>query len=262
MWLDFVRAASAACPGAAAHGDLAEGFSAEGDVDLLVARGEWPCLEEVFAQWAERHGLMPALSCRHRAGVLVLVAVGPHDVFYEVEARAERFFRGARLFSAEDFGALAIDDPAGFRRLRPGAAGIVKLFPSGLGRLGRPAWRGAKLDRVRRLLAEDRDGAERAAGLLGLAARPARSGAAAVAAGGWNRRAMLAVEAMCAASALLRLPTLVARARFRFGAERDCVILRAVREHGRRIPGDRAGWLAEAAATHPILDTRPRCEGA
>jgi hypothetical protein len=254
-WLAFLRAVSAACPGASVHGELSEGFSGEGDVDLLVPRREWGRVEGVFAEWAAGRGLAPAISCRHRAGVLVLVALDQREnSLFEVESRAERFFRGALLFSAEDFTALTVDDPGGFRRLGAGAAGVIKLFPSGLGRMGRPAWSGAKLERVGRLLAEDPDGVHRASALLGPAAPAARAGARAVAAGRWDRRAMLALELRTMLKAALRPRTLVGRARFRLGSERDCALLRALMEHGRRVPTDRARWLDEVAATHSILD--------
>jgi hypothetical protein len=252
-WLELLRAVTERSERWAVHGDVAEGFSGEGDVDLAVPADDWPELEHEFVAWARATGLGPVVSCRHRPGVLILVALAPEAApFYEVEARAERYFKGWTAYRAEDLAPLMEMDPAGYRKLRPGAAALLKLVPNGLRTAGRPKWGGAKLDRVSARLRADPAGVEAAAALFGAASASVAAGARAVAAGGWDRRAMAAAEARAALQALRHGTTLYRRARFRIGSPPRCEVLEAV-ARGRLVPGDAERWLAAVTRDHRIL---------
>jgi hypothetical protein len=258
LWGELLRRVHEVSPGSAVHGDVSEGYAGEGDIDLFTPRHEWDLVEREFRAWAARHNLGPAIVCRHRAGVLVLVAAGVEGApFFELEARAVRHFRGGTLFRADDLLPLTVDGPEGFRRIRPGAAGLLKLVPNGLRPGGRLAWKGPKAERVRALLAADPDGVDAAAGLFGPARRFVLAGARDMAGGGWDRRAMAIVEAWAAARSLRELPTLAARARVRLGRRAACPVLRAVNA-GRRIPDDRARWFADVGNTHAVYGLEER----
>ncbi|MFN2490070.1 MAG: hypothetical protein ABR529_10090 [Actinomycetota bacterium] len=253
LWLDLMRRVTQSCPRAAVHGHVAEGFAGEGDVDLLVPESEWAVLEREFDAWARRSLLGPVVACRHRAGVLILVALADEGApFFELEARARRFFKGSTLYVAQDFGPVLETAPDGYRRVRAGAAGLLKLVPNGLARGGGLKWKGAKAERVGRLLAEDPDGVRVAAELFALPRGPLVAAADSMAHGGWDRRAVLVLQASAAARGVLELPTLVARARARLGPGGRCLVLETIGKHKRRVPGDRREWLRRAAVDHRV----------
>lgn len=252
-WLGLLRRFAARSPRWAVHGDVTEGFTAEGDVDLIAAEGDWPAISEEFAAWRTESGLGPVVVCPHRPGVMVLVALprngGP---FYELEVRARRHFKGSTLWTADRLAPLTEIAPEGYRRVRAGAAGVLKLLPNGLAGAGGPKWNAAKRDRVARRLAADREGVQAACCLFGLAARAAERGAEAVAAGGWSRRDMLVVEGWALLRSLGEWRTLWSRARFRTGRAGRCAVLEAV-AGGRRVPADEDAWLTAVAADHEVI---------
>jgi hypothetical protein len=248
-WLALLGRLAASVPGAAVHGDVGEGFAGEGDVDLVAPAAALGDVEDAFRAWADEVGLRPVFSCRHREGALVLVALGaPGEPLWELEVRFERYFKGWTMWRAEDLGGWTSIGAAGYRRLRPGVAGLLKLVPNGLRAGGRPKWPPAKRARVAERLRADPEGVRAAAALLGPVRGAAERAAAAMARGEWDRRAAATVEAWALARGMAELPTLVRRVRARAGG--TCELLATVSRHRGLVPGDPRAWAARVAADH------------
>ena len=77
-------------------------------------------------------------------------------------------FRGSTLFVLEQLQPLTMMDDRGFRRVRPGAEGLLKLVLNGSRWGGRPNMEGLHTKHVVELLEQDPEGSE-------LAAEPVRS---------------------------------------------------------------------------------------
>jgi hypothetical protein len=256
-WLALLRRCGRASPRWAAHGDLDEGFAAEGDVDLIAPEADLGRVRDLFTEWASECGLGPVVACRHRDGVLIMVALGaPGEVMFELEVRFERFFKGATLWRAEDLEPFFVDDDRlGIRRVRDGAAGLLKLVPNGLGRAGRSKWDRAKRDRVALRLRADPAGVEAAAALFGAARPAARAAARAVAAGRWDRGAALRLEAWAALHGVRGGLSAARRAAARARGGRRCSVLEAVAAG--RVVADPGRWARAARRDHDVVLVGP-----
>lgn len=123
---------------------------------------------------------------------------GGHSIAVCTEIRdapARGTFRGSTLISAETLLPLSEIDARGFRRVRPGVEGVIKLCMNGVRKGGLPNWDALEVKRVAELLAADPDGVRLGAQLLGAARQALLAGAEAVVHGEWDRRAMATVEA-------------------------------------------------------------------
>jgi hypothetical protein len=142
-------------------------------------------------------------------------------------------------------------DARAFRRVRPGAEGVIKLVSNGLLPGGRPAAEAMARKRVPALLAADPGGVIVAARWFGPAAGAMRRLAAAVAAGGWDRRAALEVEAWSLLRGVAEPGTLASRTWFKYHVRARCPVIQTIRRDNRRLPDDVGAWLEAARATHP-----------
>jgi hypothetical protein len=251
VWLPLIRRLTEVSPSWVVWKNVDDALAGIGDIDAAAAREDWALIEREFRRWAAENRLGPAFACTHIPGGLNLVAV-PESLpaFLEVGVKEQRIFRGSTLFSIGDLGPLAEMDPRGFRRLRAGAEGLLKLVLNGRKWGGRPNRQGLRARRVVELMGQDPEGVREAARLFGPARRAAITAAEAAVRGGWDQRAMLAVELW----ALLRGPRhpvlMARRVWFRMRTRASCPIVRAILEERRRIPVDRAAWLARVAETH------------
>jgi hypothetical protein len=259
VWLDLLRRLTSTCSGCAADGNFDEGFVGQGDIDLVAPVNAWPDLEREFRGWAARHQIEPVIVCRHRTGVLMLLAMGTkHTTFFELEARGLRYFRGALLFEAQDLTSMMEMDPRGFRRLRRGAAAMIRLIPSGTRWDGKLKWKGSRIDTIAQWLREDQNGVAESAKLYRAADGSALAAAQGVMEGRWNRKAMLTVGAWALAKSLLRPDILVRRAFSRLFAEKECIVLRTLRENSRQVPHGAREWLETVRADHEVFgDLQP-----
>jgi hypothetical protein len=250
-WNRLLRGLTEAAPNWAVAGNLEEGLAGDGDVDLVAPVADWPRVESHFRSWAESAGLSAVVSCNHRPGVLELVALGegPKPV-YQVEVLGFRHFRGALLYRAEDLSAAVEIDERGWRCLRPGAAGVVKLLPNGVTWSGGLKWRGAKAKRVLALLRDDPEGVRAAA----VAFRPMRDLVAATALrageGRWSRWRMALIGLWALGRGLAAPKSFVARARFRLQKDR-CGLLATVKDQ-ELVRRDPQQWLRRVAAEHEV----------
>jgi hypothetical protein len=254
LWLSLLCRISDAVPAWATWKNVESAFAGTGDVDSLAPPGDWPAVREVFLEWARERGLGPAIVCPH-------VPQGPHFIAFEPDApyivqldvKVRATFRGSTLVDAWNLLPLTTMDPRGFRCVRPGADGVIRLVSNGIRPGGRENRTGLKVKRVAQLLASDPDGVEAIAGLFGPARQAVIDGANAVAAGAWDRRAMLAVEAWALVRGLAEPRVVVSRLWFAQVPKRRCPVIRLIREDDRRVPNDLSAWLGEVRRGHEVI---------
>jgi hypothetical protein len=226
-----------------------------GDIDSIAPGEDWAAIQSAFHAWAREHGLGPVIPCPHAPFLLHLVALdpaAPNETFYELDVNRRKVFLGSTLFRPQDLRPLADVGDQGFRRLRPGAEGLLKLVQNGTKRGGRIDPDGLRIKRIPQLLQEDWDGVEMTARLFKQAEGAVLQGARAVVKGQWDRKAMLRTEAWCLARATMEPDAVLARVRFRFN-KKKCPVLRAVFEKKRLVGPDTRPWLEEVAQTHEVL---------
>jgi len=250
-WLSLLRRLTDAVPTWGVWKRPDSALEGEGDVDSLGSESDWKTIVAEYRSWAEEHGLGPVVVCRHAPDLLVLAACegeGPTRLL-QMDVYAHQVFRGARLASADDLHGLMRLDPRGFRRLRPGAEGVLLLLAEGVRRGGRPPSTVAA-EGIAGLLREDPEGAEQAAAALGPRGRHVLAAARALADGRWNRPELVSLELKSAARLLF--PRELARcfARDARGL-RPCDLMKAL-EAERLVPGDRDRWLAEVGRSHAV----------
>ena len=252
LWLPLLRRLTAASPTWLVWKNVESALEGQGDIDSAALPADWDALEEHFVAWAREFDLMPVVACNHIPGGRNLVAVpSGSTTFLELSIKNDKAFRGSNLFVLDDLLAMSRMDDRGFRTLRPGAEGLLKLVLNGSKWFGRPDREGLESKRVRELLAEDPDGVAQAARLFGRAEGAARDLARAVIADTWDRRAMVTIEARALANAVRRPPASARRAWFRLTMPRRCPVVYAI-GHGRLVGDPRDGWLGDVAKTHVV----------
>jgi hypothetical protein len=253
LWLPLLRRLTEVSPTYVVWKQIDSALEGEGDIDSAADPADWNALEREFRLWAATNGLEPVAVCNHIPGGRNLIAAPERMAsFLELSIKHNKVFRGSMLFTLDELAPLTIIDPRGFRRVRPGAEGLLKLVLNGSRWGGRPNFEGLRSKHVVELLDQDGEGARLAAHLFGPAETAVLELADRVRAGGWHRRAMLEVEARALRKAARQPATLVRRAWFRAFSTRHCPIVKAIVGGGRRIPGDREAWFRRVAQTHPV----------
>jgi hypothetical protein len=286
-WVPLLRGLTEISPGWVVWKNADAALAGHGDVDAAAPAADWEPIARAFRAWATEHGLGPVIECRHPPRTLFLLAVDrDRRELVELDVLGRKYFRGWTLFRAEDLPPLAVEDPRGFRVLRPGAQAVIQL--AGNLRWGaRPDRAGLRRRGVGELFAVDPEGAVEAARAFGLPVATVLRGLEAVTGagdvgsrggergrsggdgrgerrrdgrgtrrgdgrGGAGRRTLLALEA----SALVRAPAdpaiLARRIRFRLWTKHRCPALRAVFEDDRRLPADVDAWLERVRRGHPV----------
>lgn len=251
-WLTLIRRLTAKIPDWTVMKGIDSALYGTGDIDSVGAVDVWPTVVQEFRAWAFEQGLGPVIVCPHVRQVLHLIALDPDDsLFFELDVNRRKIFLGSTLFYPRDLLALSMMDPRGFRRVRPGTEGVLKLVQNGAKRGGRPNWEGIRKKHILELLAQDPVGVQGGARLFGHASGAVMDAVESVLAQRWNRRAMLTMEAWSVLRGLGSPMGLIARVRFRI-AKRRCPVLQTVFDAGRRIPENRAAWLHEVAQSHTV----------
>jgi hypothetical protein len=252
LWLPLIRRLTEASSSWLVWKNVDSALDGEGDIDSAAAPADWDALEEQFLQWARELDLLPVALCRHIPGGRNLIAapIGS-NTFFELSIKHDKAFRGSTLFVLDDLLAMSEQDERGFRKLRPGAEGLLKLVLNGSKWFGRPDVEGLKSKHVRELLASDPEGVAIASHVFGRAGGAARELAQAVVDGHWNRRAMGMIEARALANGLRHPSVMARRAWFRLTAQQRCPVVYAI-GHGRIVAEPRDAWLADVARTHVL----------
>jgi hypothetical protein len=253
LWLPLLRGLTAATPHWAVWKNVDSALIGTGDVDSAAPKGVWPVIDRTFRTWAIERELGPVFACTHIPRTLNHFALLPGTTdLLQLEVKSGATYRGSVLFRAEDILALSMDDPRGFRRLRPGAEGVLKLLTNGARRGGRPDWDGLRDKDVVALLEEDPDGVAAMIDRLGPAGDAVRAAVGAVRDGGWDRRAMLRAEGWAVAKALVQPHVVAERTWFRAYRKRTCPVLKVVYRRGRSAPTDLDAWLRAVSEEHTI----------
>jgi hypothetical protein len=252
LWLPLLRRLTEVSPRWVVWKNADAALAGHGDVDAAAPIADWEAMVREFRTWASEHGLGPVIECRHPPRTMFLLAVDrDRRELVELDVLARKYFRGWTLFRAEDLPPLAVEDPRGFRVLRPGAQALIQLAGN-LRWGGRPDGPGLRRRGMAELFALDPDGALRAAAAFGLPSRTVARAAEAVAAGRGGRGALLALEGTALARAVADPGILARRIRFRLWTKRRCPALRAVFEADRMLPPDVDTWLAGVRRTHRV----------
>jgi len=227
-------------------------LSGEGDFDSMAPAARWDQITREFTEWAIAHGFSPVAACREVPGVLFLIALDKENAtFLELDVNARKYFRGSTCFEPGDISPLMELDDKGFRRVRPGAEGVILLTQNGLKWGGAPNEAGLKKRRVREVLQSDPEGVRKAASLFGFARGSLVKGAEAAMRGSWDRRAMMTVEARALLGAVAEPQVLWTRFQAK-QVKKDCPLLTAIFTHDRTIYGDPDKWIAEVAKKHEV----------
>jgi hypothetical protein len=249
-WLPLLRRLTAREPDWFVWKNADAAISGNGDVDSMAPPRAWGGISGEFRAWAASFGAGPVVTCTHAPGSLVAVACVGAD--RRELAQLDVYERVGRIAHAELISTAAELDPRGFRRLPPGAEGLLLLLALSR-RPGRKPKSPDALVRIGSLLRSDPEGAEKASRGVGLGGSLALRGARAVADGRWNVRAMAALELVYAERAIVAPSRRLAWLRFRLSRE-SCPVLGALAD-GRRIQGDVDAWLRAVSSNHTVFDT-------
>ena len=253
LWVPLLRRLTERLPAWGLWKNADRALFGYGDFDSTAPERDWDAIIGEFSRWAGSHGYGPVAACPHVAGVLFIVALDrKHRTVLELDVNGRKYFRGWTMFKPEDLTSVMEIDDRGFRRVRPGAEGIILLTQNGLRWGGRPNHEGLRAKLVPELLAADPEGARAAARLFGPAGKALEAGAAAVAKGAWNRPAMLQVEAYALARALMEPAVLTSRLQARRIKNR-CPLLRTIFADDREIRGDPDRWVRDVGRDHTVL---------
>ena len=256
LWLSLLRELTEVYPSWAVWKNVGSAFAGTGDVDSFAAPASWPAIQRTFETWvASQPGLGPVIICRH-------IPQGPHFItlqdgspyIVQLDVKVRGTFRGSTLIDVDDLQRLSEIDPLGFRRVRPGVEGVIKLLMNGMKKGGQPNPEGLRTKRVAALLSADPDGVVAGAELLGPAAGALRRGAAAVIDGRWDHAAMRRVEAWSLTRSIAEPGVAVSRLWFLYYQAARCPVVSLIRDHDRRVPADREGWLRDVARGHEVRD--------
>jgi len=255
FWLPLLRRLTDVCPAWGIWKNADAALAGSGDMDSAAPVAAWDSIVSELRRWAKENALGPVAECRHVDGVLFLLALDRENSgFVELDVNARKYFRGWTLFHAEDLAPLMEIDARGFRRLRPGAEGVMLLLGNGTRWGGRPNSEGLRRKRIAEVLRQDPAGIEATGACLFGPARHALMRAAEhVARGEWDRRSMLAVEAWALARAIAEPGVVAGRLRSR-PVKKSCPVLRTIFTDNRRMPADFDSWLEHVRAAHPVYE--------
>jgi hypothetical protein len=258
LWLSILPRLTAEFPGWAIWKNPESALAGRGDVDSLAPPSEWPRIQTTFIDWARDRGLGPVLTCRH-------IPQGPHFITVErdspylvqLDVKDRGTFRGSTIIDAWSLLPLTEIDERGFRRVRPGAEGVIKLCMNGIRRGGLPDEEALRKKGVADLLRNDPEGLRLGSRLLGHAAPHLLKGADALLAGGWDRSAMLRVELWSAGRSIAEPRVAVSRWWFLNVVAKRCPVIKLIRESDRKIAGDPQAWLRAVAVDHELVEFSP-----
>ncbi len=258
LWLELLRRVTREYEGWCVWKNAESAFAGHGDIDSFALPRDWPGIERLWREWVRDSGLGPAIVCRHvpqGPHLITLQPDSPYLLQFDVKVRAT--FRGCSLMDVWQLAELAEMDDRGFRRIRPGAEGVIKLVYNGMHHGGAINREGLDRKRIPELLRSDPVGVRMAVELVGWAGPALTRGIDALLDGEWDQQAMQTVELWGRLKSVINPGVALSRIWFNQGPLRTCPVLRVIRQDDRRIPDDREGWLREVAAGHVIYKDQP-----
>lgn len=256
LWLGLLRRLTNEHPDWATWKNVDSAMAGTGDIDSLAPPGSWSGIQATFVDWASEMGFGPVVSCPH-------ILMGPHLVTFEpgadyilqLDVKERATFRGSTLIDVDMLRPLTVLDPRGFRRVRSGADGIIRLCSNGIRPGGEADLEAIRVKRVRELLADDPDGVEAMARHFGPVRGDLLAGVRAVVDGGWDRRAMRRVELWALVRSVAEPRTVARRIWFARVWKHRCPVVRMIREDARRVPRDVDAWLDVVRTNHDVIET-------
>lgn len=231
---------------------LDRALEGRGDIDAATPAGSVRQIAATAVDLAcHELGASSVIRCSHVAGKTLLFFVRPAFLpqLFELDLCRQPSRASAPWADPRRLLELAVDDD-GIRRLRPGAEAVVSLVYHGLSAGGHARLAGDERAIVRHGLAVDLAGAIEACALLppAPARAPLTSLTEELARGTWSRGHAAAAWFGFMAGALGSPGHAVGRTISRVGQrlDRDCVMSRLARHHGRRVPMSIARLLQEA----------------
>jgi hypothetical protein len=257
LWLPLLRRLSERVPEWVVWKNVDSAFYGGGDIDAAAPESAWPTIQNEFVTWAQELGLTPVIVCKHIPGGLNLIAVPPgFATLLEVGVKEKKIWRGTSLFRVCDLLPLIVSDPLGFRRIRPGAEGVLKLLLNATRWNGLPDIHAIAQKHVRELLREDPEGARLCSRVLFSPVRGSLDRACdAVAEEKWDRGALMAVQTWALSRNFFHPMIAARRLWFRATAIKSCAVVSTLLRDYRRVPDDRAAWLQRVAANHSFYGT-------
>jgi hypothetical protein len=251
LWLPLLRTLTLSSPHWGVWKNADRALAGIGDIDSAAPGEEWKLLSERHEHWAASNQAIAAIACSHVPDLLILIAVFPRlEKMLQLDLFAHCSWRGSRLFSAEQLTPLMVEDPRGFRRLTPGAEGVLLLLLNGVRWGGRPDVGALGEKRVWDLLQEDPAGVAAAADVVGAPGEVMRA-VTAYREGDWARLALLSLETRAVIRSLIRRRALARRVVFRSGLHaRICPVDQALR-NDRRVPANLGKWFQSIRSMGP-----------
>lgn len=252
-WLPLLQDLTAKYPSWSVWKNPESAFTGPGDTDSLAPPEQWDAIEGTFREWAEHSGLAPVIVCRH-------VPQGPHFITADpnrahmliLDVKERSTWRGSTLIDYHTMPQVTMIEDRGFRRIRPGAEGVVKLVLNGVLKGGRPNPDGLEVKNVAGLLASDREGVELAAKWFKPFSGQLLAGVDSLLEGGWDRRSMATVEAWAALKAIAEPRVAISRLVFNKYTLPRCPVLQSVRKDNRQIPADADRWFEQISVDHEV----------
>jgi hypothetical protein len=251
LWLPLLQRLTVLSPTAVVWKNATSALQGHGDLDLIATPSDWGTIEGEFYRWAKVNGLHPVVVCRHMPGSMFLLAADPEgSALFELDVKSRGTFRGTTIFRCPDLQPLSEMDARGFRRLRPGAEGLLKFFLNGITEDG--ALDHARLDRERvvELVQADPAGARQAAQLFGSLRGRVGQLLECYLRGEWSRARMRVLQARLRSRLLLEPVSVSRRLWRRIRHDKGCRGIKSLIKEGRLMPGDSSG-LQQLALTHP-----------
>lgn len=253
-WISLLTRLTTEFPRWAVWKNAASALNGHGDIDSFAPPEDWPGIEDEWLNWLQTGAFTHAIVCRH-------VPQGPHFValengspwIWQLDVKVAGTFRGATLIDVDKLHRMVEFDEAGYRRVRPGAEGVLKLLYNGMQRFGACDEQGLETKQVVPLLASDPEGVQLAADLLcGPTAGSMMKAVDALLLGEWDQPSLRRVETWFRVKALAEPRRAVSRVWFNTVSKKVCPILQIIRNNDRRIPDDSEAWLAAVAKNHVV----------
>jgi hypothetical protein len=252
LWLPLLRDLTANVPGWVVLKNSKAAMNGIGDIDSFASRSDFPDIEDRVRVWSAENGLRFVTVCRHNWRGPIIVAIRDGDPYlFSLDVKIGRLFRGSMLIDVDDAQSFAVMDDLGYRRVREGAEGVMKLLYNGMYRGGAKNEVDFEKKGVLAALQADPAGAMEASRLVGMAAPALRSTIRAVLDGGWSRRDIAAVEAWCFIRSAARPDYVIRQWHWRHMEIPRCAISQL---KARRMPDDVDGFLRAVADTHAASD--------
>jgi hypothetical protein len=256
LWLPLLIRLTERFPGWGLWKNADAALKGYGDFDSMAGEGDWTGITEEFSHWAVANDLGPVAACRHVKGVLFLAALDQDgSKILELDVNSRKYFRGWTVFEPRQLAPVMELDTKGFRRVRPGAEGVILLTQNGLKWGGRPDVEGLARKRVAEYLRSDHDGVLEAAELFRPADKALVRAAESAANGEWSRAAMLMVEARAVLGAMAAPSILASRVHAK-RVKKQCPLLVTIFSDGRDVRGDTAAWIERVAGEGEVHDDR------